>query len=280
MGYYTTKYANPRGTAGVVLVEGKSSMMLLSGLLPKRMIRVLICLSLLLCVSAFQPSARRVTNLMLRMEGEASTGAPAKQAPVEEAPAAPAVPAVAMSRSLPFLMQPKNIEGMVGDVGFDPLGFSDTFDVKFLREAELKHGRVAMLAVVGCLCTQAGIHLPSPNGMFDTTNIIDAPFKAGLSPLLQIILGVGFLESINHGGKMSVADMFEDSDREPGMFSNPMYGAFRLNSMSEEKIAEMKLKELKNGRLAMFGIGGIIHHQIIYGSETLGDFANFNPFAH
>lgn len=27
-----------------------------------------------------------------------------------------------------------------GNVEFDPLGFSDTTDVKFLREAELKHG--------------------------------------------------------------------------------------------------------------------------------------------
>ena len=49
---------------------------------------------------------------------------------------------------------------------------------------------------------------------------------------------------------------------------------------AEDEIEEIKLKELKNGRLAMFCIGGIIHHQIIYDSETLGDFANFNPFAH
>ena len=45
--------------------------------------------------------------------------------------------------------------------------------------------------------------------------------------MLQIILGVGALESMNHGGKMSVADMFEDTDREPGTFTNKMYGAFR-----------------------------------------------------
>jgi hypothetical protein len=32
---------------------------------------------------------------------------------------------------------------------FDPLGFSDTFDMKWLREAELKHGRVCRLACVG-----------------------------------------------------------------------------------------------------------------------------------
>lgn len=40
---------------------------------------------------------------------------------------------------------------MVGYVGFDPLGFSTLFDIKFLREAELKHGRTAMLAAAGAI---------------------------------------------------------------------------------------------------------------------------------
>lgn len=36
-----------------------------------------------------------------------------------------------------------------GFLGFDPLGFSNLIDVKWLREAELKHCRICMLAVVG-----------------------------------------------------------------------------------------------------------------------------------
>ncbi len=48
---------------------------------------------------------------------------------------------------------------MVGDVGFDPLGFTTKYDIKWLREAELKHGRVSMLAAFGCLF-QEFIHLP------------------------------------------------------------------------------------------------------------------------
>jgi hypothetical protein len=54
------------------------------------------------------------------------------------------------SDSVPFLKQPTNLDGSLpGDVGFDPLGFSEVFDIKVLREAELKHGRIAMLAVLG-----------------------------------------------------------------------------------------------------------------------------------
>jgi hypothetical protein len=56
------------------------------------------------------------------------------------------------SESVPFLKQPANLDGSLpGDVGFDPLGFSEVFDVRVLREAELKHGRIAMLATLGYL---------------------------------------------------------------------------------------------------------------------------------
>ena len=53
---------------------------------------------------------------------------------------------------------------MAGDVGFDPLGLSTIDDVGidlyWLREAELKHARVAMIAVVGFL--QVEIFGPAP----------------------------------------------------------------------------------------------------------------------
>ena len=39
----------------------------------------------------------------------------------------------------------------VGDVGFDPLGISSWVDVRWLREAELKHGRICMLAATGMM---------------------------------------------------------------------------------------------------------------------------------
>ena len=56
------------------------------------------------------------------------------------------------SKAMPFLTQPPNLDGsMPGDVGFDPLGISTFLDVKWLREAELKHGRICMLAWTGCL---------------------------------------------------------------------------------------------------------------------------------
>jgi hypothetical protein len=64
------------------------------------------------------------------------------------------------SAAVPFLTRPAALDGsMVGDVGFDPLGFTEKYDIKWLREAELKHGRVCMLASLGCL-VQEFVHLP------------------------------------------------------------------------------------------------------------------------
>ena len=46
---------------------------------------------------------------------------------------------------------------MAGDVGFDPLGLSNIdevgIDLYWLREAEIKHARVAMIAVAASLAT-------------------------------------------------------------------------------------------------------------------------------
>merc|ERR1711907_304168 len=60
------------------------------------------------------------------------------------------------SLALPFAPYPKTLDGtMVGDVGFDPLGLADTPEkLATYRNAEIKHGRLAMLAVVGWLVSE------------------------------------------------------------------------------------------------------------------------------
>jgi Chlorophyll A-B binding protein len=54
---------------------------------------------------------------------------------------------VVMSEALPFMAKPAILNGeLAGDAGFDPLGFARSKDdLLFLRDAELKHSRIAML---------------------------------------------------------------------------------------------------------------------------------------
>jgi Chlorophyll A-B binding protein len=54
-----------------------------------------------------------------------------------------------------FNLGARELVGALPPTGyFDPLGLSETYDVKKLREAELKHGRVAMLAFTGILIAE------------------------------------------------------------------------------------------------------------------------------
>ena len=96
------------------------------------------------------------------------------------------------SQAMPFLSRPPALDGtMAGDVGFDPLGFSNYFDLKWLREAELKHGRICMLGCLG-FWVQEAVHLPLPG--FDAKLPLDAFFTVPTSGLWQIFFTLGGIE--------------------------------------------------------------------------------------
>jgi len=164
-----------------------------------------------------------------------------------------------MSKSLPFLIRPKELQGYVGDVGFDPLNFSEYMDIKWLREAEIKHGRSSMLATVG-FTMQQYLTIPGYEHV-DDSNM--APTVVGASAMLQIVFWMGVLEFWTNKGNVTMETMFSDSDREPGNLGfDPMGLAV---GKTEDEMNDLKLKELKNGRLAMLAIGGMIHHNWITG---------------
>jgi hypothetical protein len=81
-----------------------------------------------------------------------------------------------LSASIPFAPRPEKLDGtLIGDIGFDPLGLSNLWDLNWLRAAELKHGRVGMLASFGFLVqvraswnTRAPAPAPACAGRFRT----------------------------------------------------------------------------------------------------------------
>ena len=144
------------------------------------------------------------------------------------------------SPSLPFLEYPPNLEGYVGDVGFDPFRFSDFVPVDFLREAELKHGRMCMLAVVGFVAVDSGLRVyPLPEAYEGLTAITahDALVKSGA--MGQILLWISVAEIFS---TVAVIQMLEGSGRQPGEFGFDPMGF--LKGASKEKEDDMALKEL------------------------------------
>lgn len=149
---------------------------------------------------------------------------------------------------------PPNLAGYVGDVGFDPLRFSDFVPMDFLREAELKHARMCMLATVGFAAVDCGLRVyPTPEAYEGLTSVTahDALVKQGA--MGQLLLWFSLAEII---GSVAVVQMLNGSGRAPGDFGFDPVG-FIKNKSKEEK-ETMMLKELTNGRLAMLAFSGMV----------------------
>merc|ERR1719310_1724410 len=191
------------------------------------------------------------------------TEAPAKEATETEAEAPPGP---VYSEALPFLLKRKQLEGYVGDVGFDPVGFSEIFPMDWLREAELKHCRVCMLATVGFAFTD---FYTLPGFEYSTVEAHDACVASGA--MSQLLLWIGLLEVVS---AVSIDQMLRGSGREPGDYGFDPIGF----SADPTKKKELQMKELANGRLAMFAFSGVVTQSVLTGNQfpyLFGDATTF-----
>jgi light-harvesting complex I chlorophyll a/b binding protein 1 len=177
----------------------------------------------------------------------------------------------AKSKSVPFLEAPAALDGsMVGDVGFDPLGLSEiNFDfsylvvptqweegrtglstIKWMREAEIKHGRVAMLATLGYVAVDLGLRFPSPKYLgLSSLTAHDAMVKTG-----DMAVGLLFIGLLELFSGVAIFEMSKGSDRQPGDFVFDPLGLAKDTT----RLQRYQLNELKNGRLAMLAFSGIV----------------------
>jgi hypothetical protein len=187
------------------------------------------------------------------------------------------------SQALPFAKAPATLDGsMLGDVGFDPLGFStvpvgpwfqgiagEIGDLTWYREAELIHGRIAQLAVVGFIAPGLFGTLPGneETGLdaYSYTNPLEAFGKVPGEALLQIFVFMSALEFrrlniIREEGASYVA-----GDNKIGQTG---WNPFGLD-YSPEEFAEKQLQELKHCRLAMVGIFGLWAQALASGESVV-----------
>lgn len=123
--------------------------------------------------------------------------------------------------------------------------------IGWFREAELKHGRQAMLATVGLVVPQF-VRIPGPQFSFEAVpNVLDAHDALLDTSMKQILLFISFAEA------MSIAALsnMNEFDRQPGDWGFDPLGLYPTDPAKQK---EMQLKELKNGRLAMVAIGGMV----------------------
>eukprot|EP00538_Stauroneis_constricta_P007250 CAMPEP_0119562892 /NCGR_PEP_ID=MMETSP1352-20130426/21842_1 /TAXON_ID=265584 /ORGANISM="Stauroneis constricta, Strain CCMP1120" /LENGTH=207 /DNA_ID=CAMNT_0007611395 /DNA_START=38 /DNA_END=661 /DNA_ORIENTATION=- len=137
-------------------------------------------------------------------------------------------------------------------VNWDPCGLSERAPewVPWFREAELKHGRAAMLATVGFVVPEF-FRIPGEQFTFAAVpNVIDA-HDALPDSMIQIFAWISFLEACTFP---ALANM-NNYDRQPGDFSFDPLGFYPEDEAAQKRL---QLVELKNGRLAMIAIGGMV----------------------
>lgn len=144
---------------------------------------------------------------------------------------------------------------------FDPLNVVDGFDQKQfdrLREVELKHGRISMLAVTGYLVTAAGIRFPGAEDIPDGLAAFPAlaSTQDGCNVLLQMAFFFGLAEIVNRPATWAGIE-----GEFPGDYRNGAID-FGWDAQSDAWKRRKRSIELNNGRAAQMGIMGLIIHEI------------------
>mmetsp|Transcript_29357 Transcript_29357/g.49466 ORF Transcript_29357/g.49466 Transcript_29357/m.49466 type:complete len:218 (-) Transcript_29357:267-920(-) len=188
----------------------------------------------------------------------------------------------ARSSGLKMSIFPENPTTLVGDIAptgfFDPLGLAtgkDETTLKMYRDAELKHGRVCMLAAVGLLTQEI---LVNPIG-------IDGPAVFHLDLLDDkfpefgelFILLCAFIEGWTIVNKWEPRSETKGLNRAARLADDSEAGDLNWDPLDwypEDPVEQeiIKTKELQNGRLAMLGVAGIVAQELVDGKEILCHF--------
>lgn len=205
------------------------------------MFRLIVALVSLFSAAAFAPAGMRRSSVALRMGVEDLCGVPDAK------------------------------EGGF----FDPLKLSEGKDdetLRWYRSAELKHGRVAMLATLGIVIQGFNTGI-IPGFPVTNTNAFDAlkeVYYQNPSALIQIGLAISAVE-------VFCASLEYQGLERPGDFG---WDPCNIRPKTEEKLDEMQTKELKNGRLAMLSIAGMAYQSYLTGQGTIEQIASghLSPF--
>ena len=149
--------------------------------------------------------------------------------------------------------------------------------MKKWREAELKHGRVAMVAILGMI---AGENVDdTPFHLFDgkvTGPAIyqfqqaDSVLNAFTANVIGLTLAVEGYNIVN--GWQSPDETAASSSAIAGLKTNYVNGDLKFDPLglkpkNAKEFKSIQTKELNNGRLAMLAVAGIVAQELVTGTS-------------
>lgn len=158
---------------------------------------------------------------------------------------------------------------------FDPFNFAEKAsldDMKRYREAETTHGRVAMLAVLGFLITEAPLEF---HPFFNTASKDIGPairhldeVRAAVPFFFEILVLVIGIAEFNRAvtGWETPGDN-EQVLRDSYFPGDVGFDPLGLKPETWEEFSEMSTKELQHGRVAMLAAAGFIAQELTNGQE-------------
>jgi len=143
---------------------------------------------------------------------------------------------------------------------FDPLNIAQYASADWLRKGELSNGRAAMLANVGWFW-------PKIVGTFDSTDVtttdpLEAISQADNQWWAQWLALCGIIEGVKYRAELEGKSYTGDG---PAAFD----WANQWDKLNASQKADMREKELKNGRLAMIAFISYVSAELIPGSVPL-----------
>ena len=141
------------------------------------------------------------------------------------------------------------------------LKLSETYEplVPWFREAELRHGRTAMLAVIGFIATDF-VRIPGSMYSFDaipkTVDAHNILIEEG--PMVQLLFWIGLFDLLITAPACAATMAGE---RDAGDF-----GWTKWAPKDKEGFDGKRASELLNGRLAMCAVGGIATQSVVTGN--------------
>jgi len=159
--------------------------------------------------------------------------------------------------------------------------------LKWFQNAEIKHGRIAMIATIGFMVQKFGVHFPlylgpsgsnafspeSADSWFLSTSSgvtfsdishaapLDAIAMVPAAGWLQIFFAAGWFECIAYERQ------WNQGKEIPGDYGyDPLGFTKRAGGWDSAELTSLRMKEIKNGRVAMMTIAAWVSNELIPGA--------------